>query len=433
MRIGSVTIDTADSALAALDRVDEKEYDAIATAIKMPGIDGRALLAAIHARRPGTPTLLIIGPGEHALAINALRGGACDFIQKPIDHERFVASVRRAIEGKMVASPLKALVSPSPLMATVVEAIRQVADSPLSILVQGETGTGKELVARAIHHLSPRGRHAFVAVDCGAIPDSLIESELFGFERGAFTGAHQRKDGQVQVARGGSLFLDEITNLPLATQSKLLRVLQERQARPLGGPRPVPIDVRIIAASNRSLEREVEEGRFRQDVYYRLNEFIITLPPLRERDDLLDLANKFLAEASTEFARPCAGISAQAAAVLERHRWPGNVRELRNVIRRATLLASDTIEPRHLAFRPVNGSELPIPSCEPPTGTSLKEIADAAAADAEQKAIRRTLETTKGNKTEAARLLRTDFKTLHLKMKQYGIDPLLFKEMRAAG
>ena len=336
---------------------------------------------------------------------------------------------------KIVASPLEWLVSPSRLMAIVVEQIKQVADSPLSILVQGETGTGKELVARAIHHLSARAQHAFVAVDCGAIPDSLIESELFGYERGAFTGAHQRKEGQFQLARGGSLFLDEITNLPLATQSKLLRVLQERQARPLGGIRPVPIDVRIIAASNLSLEREVHEGRFRQDLYYRLNEFIITLPPLRDRDDLLDLANKFLAEASIEFGRRCRGMSAEAAEVLGRHRWPGNVRELRNVIRRATLLASETIEPPHLAFLPLDGldgSGSTVPSHEPPVGASLKGIADAAAADAEQKAIRRMLQTTKGNKSEAARLLRTDFKTLHLKMKQYGIDPLRFKEMRVA-
>ena len=467
LRMGDVVVDTADSATVALDRITSEDYDAIVTDIKMPGMDGLALLAEIRARRPDTPTLMITGHGEHALAIDALRGGAYDFIQKPIDRDYFVASLRRAIQmtelsrqvkqqrlalehraqnlertveqrthelretKKVIASPLKWLANPSRLMANVVEQIKQVADSPLTIMIQGETGTGKELVARAIHHLSPRRDKPFVAVDCGAIPDTLIESELFGHEKGAFTGAHQRKQGQFQLAAGGSVFLDEITNLPFSTQSKLLRALQERQAQPLGSQWPVPIDARIIAASNVALEREVGAGRFRQDVYYRLNEFIITVPPLRERDDILDLANEFLAEASIEFGRPCREISYPAAELLVRHRWPGNVRELRNVIRRAILLASDTIDPEHLSFLPIDGSKATALPCEPaPLGASLKKIAEAAAADAEQKAIRGILQSTKGNKSEAARLLRTDFKTLHIKMKLYGIDPAPFKELR---
>jgi DNA-binding NtrC family response regulator len=467
LRMDDVTVETADSATAALDRIADQDYDAIVTDIKMPGMDGLALLAEIRARRPDTPTLMITGHGEHALAIDALRGGAYDFIQKPIDRDYFVASLRRAIQmtelsrqvkeqrvaleryaknlertiearthelqetKKVIGSPLKWLVTPSLLMKNVVEQIKQVAESPLRVLIQGETGTGKELVARAIHHLSRRGHKPFVAVDCGAIPDTLIESELFGHEKGAFTGAHQRKEGQFQLAEGGSLFLDEITNLPFSTQSKLLRALQERQAQPLGSTRPVRIDVRIIVASNVALDREMRAGRFRQDVYYRLNEFVITLPPLRERDDVLDLANEFLAEASMEFGRPCREISVAAAEVLLRHRWPGNVRELRNVIRRALLLASDTIDPQHLSFLPIDGSKPTMPPCEPAAlGRSLKEIAEAASADAEQKAIRRILQNTKGNKSEAARLLRTDFKTLHLKMKQYGINPEPFKELR---
>ena len=217
----------------------------------------------------------------------------------------------------------------------IVHRIRQVADSPLTVLVEGETGTGKELVARAVHQLSARREKPFIAVDCGAIPDTLIESELFGYEKGAFTGAQQRKEGQFELADGGTLFLDEIVNLPLSTQTKLLRALQERQVQRLGGKQPVRVDVRIIAASNVPLEREVRVGRFRQDVYYRLNEFGISLPPLRERDDILHLANEFLPEASMELGRPCRKISEAAAQVLLRYRWPGNVRELRNVIRRA--------------------------------------------------------------------------------------------------
>jgi two-component system nitrogen regulation response regulator GlnG len=305
-----------------------------------------------------------------------------------------------------------------------------VADSPLTILVQGETGTGKELVARAIHHLSARRKKPFVAVDCGAIPDTLIESELFGYERGAFTGAHQRKDGQFRLAEGGSLFLDEIVNIPLTTQSKLLRALQERQAQPLGSLRPVRVDVRIIAASNVSLDREVREGRFRQDVYYRLNEFVISLPPLRERDDILDLANEFLEEASIEFGRPCREICEAAAEALLNHNWPGNVRELRNVIRRGILVASDVIRVEHLSFLPVNAPPPPGRRAEAiPDGSSLKEIAETAAADAEQHAIRQALARTKGNKSEAARVLRTDYKTLHIKMKLYGIPAAQFRDV----
>jgi two-component system nitrogen regulation response regulator GlnG len=323
-------------------------------------------------------------------------------------------------------------------MQKIVQQVKQVADSPLTILVEGETGTGKEIVARAIHQLSARRKKPFVAVDCGAIPDTLIESELFGYEKGAFTGAHQRKEGLFPLAEGGSLFLDEIVNLPLPTQGKLLRALQERRVQPLGGKQLVRVDARIIAASNVGLEREVRAGRFRQDVYYRLNEFVITLPPLRERDNILHLANDFLSEASVEFGRPCREISEAAAECLLRYQWPGNVRELRNVIRRAILLASDVIEPEHLSFL----SGLPgLPGLsddaspatavreEPaPNGASLKEIAEAAAADAEQQAIRRVLQDTKGNKSEAARVLRTDYKTLHLKMKQYGIASGQYRE-----
>jgi len=319
-------------------------------------------------------------------------------------------------------------------MEKIVEQIKQVADSPLTVLVEGETGTGKELVARAIHQLSARREKPFIAVDCGAMPDTLIESELFGYEKGAFTGAHQRKEGQFQLAGGGTLFLDEIVNLPLTTQSKLLRALQERQVQPLGSKRPVRVDVRIIAASNVPLDREVRAGRFRQDVYYRVNEFGITLPPLRERgDDILHLANEFLPEAGMELGRPCRKISEAAAQVLLRYPWPGNVRELRNVIRRAILLASDVIEPEHLSVLPGEPSPATALRAEPAPGAasagdfSLKGIAEAAASDAERRAIRRVLQATRGNKSEAARQLRTDYKTLHLKMKHYDIDAGKFR------
>src|SRR5438094_2097404 len=465
LRMAGVAVDTADSAAAALDQIAVQDYDAIVTDIKMPGMDGLELLAEIRTRRPDTPTLMITGHGEHDLVVEALRGGAYDFIQKPIDREYLVTVLRRAIEVRelsrrmkqqqlalerhvneleviveertrelrqtngVIESPIPWLIGPGAQMEKIAEQIRQVADSPLTVLVEGETGTGKELVARAIHHLSSRREKPFVAVDCGAILDTLIESELFGYEKGAFTGAHQRKEGYFQRAHAGTLFLDEIANVPLPTQAKLLRALQEQQVQPLGSNEPIRVSARIIAASNVSLEREVRAGRFRQDVYYRLNEFGITLPPLRERDDILHLANEFLPEAGLELGRSCRKISEAAAQVLLRYHWPGNVRELRNVIRRAMLLASDVIEPEHLAVMPVDpdpGS--PLRGGPALVDSSLKEIADAAAADAERQAIRRVLQATKGNKSEAARLLRTDYKTLHLKMKQYAIPAGQFRQ-----
>jgi DNA-binding NtrC family response regulator len=474
LRMAGLTVDTASSGAAALDRIAARDYDAIVTDIKMPGMDGLELLAEIRTHWPDTPTLVITGHGEHDLVVHALRAGAYDFIRKPIDRDYFVASLRRAIEmhqlsrrvkeqqlalerhlneleaiveertrelretNKVIESPLRFLMGPNGQMGKIVAQIKQVADSPLTVLVEGETGTGKELVARAIHHLSARREKPFVAVDCGAIPDTLIESELFGYEKGAFTGAHQRKEGQFQLAGGGTLFLDEIVNLPLPTQAKLLRALQERQVQPLGSKRPIRVAARIIAASNVPLEREVRAGRFRQDVYFRLNEFGISLPPLRERDDILHLANEFLPEASMELGRPCRKISEAAAQVLLRYPWPGNVRELRNVIRRAILLASEVIEPEHLSVLPVDPSAAtavrgePAPGGSLLVGTSLKEIAEAAVADAERRAIRQVLQNTRGNKSEAARYLRTDYKTLHVKMKQYGIDAGPFRAFSAS-
>ena len=468
LRMGEIAVDTADSAVAALNRMSAHNYDAIITDIKMPGMDGLSLLAEIRTRQPEIPTLLLTGYDDYALAVQALRGGAYDFIQKPIDREYLVASLRQAIQTAISArqakqqqmalgrhvqelqrtveertrelqeanrafeSPLRWLISRSQQMKKVAQQIRQVAGSPLSVIVEGETGTGKELTARAIHQLSARCKKPFVAVDCGAIPDTLMESELFGYEKGAFTGAHQRKEGRFQMADGGSLFFDEMANVPLPIQAKLLRVLEERAVQPLGCKQLIRLDVRLIAASNVPLAQEVRAGRFRQDLYYRLNEFVITLPPLRGREDILDLANDFLAEASMEFGRPCREISEGAAEVLLRYHWPGNVRELRNVIRRAILLASDVIEADNLSFLQVGESPtIAIRTQQVASHSSLKEVAEAAAANAEQQAIRQALEVAAGNKSEAARLLQTDYKTLYLKIRQYGIDTNQFKQSPA--
>jgi DNA-binding NtrC family response regulator len=472
LRLNGVDVETVDSAAAALDRIAHRDYEAIVTDIKMPGMDGLQLLAEIKLRRPDIPTLMMTGHGETDLVVNALRGGACDFIRKPIDREYFVASLRRAMQMREVSRrakeeqlalerhirELEAQVEDSTLrlkerkkgpessvrwmegatgrMERVVQQIKQVAASPLTVLIEGETGTGKELAARAIHHRSNRRDEPFIAVDCGAIPETLIESELFGYEKGAFTGAHQRKEGQFQLARGGTLFLDEIVNIPLSTQAKLLRALQQREVQPLGSKLAVPVAVRIVAASNVPLMEEVRLGRFRADVYYRLNEFVITLPPLRERDNILQLAEQLVAEAAQELERPCRKISEAAAKILLRYHWPGNVRELRNVIRRACLISSDIIDAEHLsiAVDPCPPLVVADPAAAAPTvpgicpgRASLKEVSELAALDAEGQAIRLALQATGGNKSEAARLLRVDYKTLHLKMKRFGIEAGAFR------
>jgi two-component system nitrogen regulation response regulator GlnG len=461
LRMVGLTVETADSAAAALDRIADRDYDAIVTDIKMPGMDGLQLLAAIRTRRPDTPTLMISGHGETDLVVHALRGGACDFIPKPIDREYFVASLRRAIQMRELSRRAKeeqlALERHIGELEAAVEdrshklrERKKVSESPLTwmegltgrmahvvqqitVLIEGETGTGKELAARAIHHLSGRRDQPFVAVDCGAIPETLIESELFGYEKGAFTGAQQRKEGLFQLAGGGTLFLDEIVNIPLPTQAKLLRVLQQRQVQPLGSKHVVSVAVRIIAASNIPLSEEVRTGRFRADVYYRLNEFVITLPPLRERDNILALANSLLAEAAVALERPCSKISEAAAQILLRYHWPGNVRELRNVMRRACLLSLEVVEPEHLSILPLEPSAVTTRSpehasvCSTVGGSSLKELAELAVLDAEGQAIRLALQATGGNKSEAARLLKVDYKTLHLKMKRFGIHAEAFR------
>lgn len=428
---------TAADGQAALDHVRSDPPAIVLLDLRIPGIDGMVTLEKIQAVAPKIPVVMLTAHGDIPSAVRAMRLGAFDYLTKPVHSEEIVLTVRRALERRSLVAEVeelrnqledfgapRELMGLSGSMQQIAQQVKQVARSTLTVLIQGETGTGKELVARAIHQLSDRREKPFIALDCGAIPDTLIESELFGYEKGAFTGADRRKEGHFQLAEGGSLFLDEIANLPLATQSRFLRILQEREVHMLGGKHPVQVNVRIIAASNVPLEAEVQAGRFRQDLYYRLNEFVISLPPLRERhEDILPLARRFLTEASMEFGRPVRDIAEEGARRLLAYPWPGNVRELRNVIRQAVLLASDLIGPEHLMAltaenAPAHSRETPIPA---PARLSLRERADLAAALAEQQAIRQALQATRGNKSEAARLLRTDYKTLHLKMKRHGI------------
>ncbi len=427
---------TAADGAAALQQVQRQHPAVILMDLSMPRMGGMDALPEIKRLDPEVPVIICTAHADLTTAVRAMKLGAYDYLTKPFDVELLALTLERALERNQLRSRIDELnrqgpgsslaerMGGSPAIAQVIQQVSQVAESNFTVLVQGETGTGKELVARAIHQQSPRRQAPFVAVDCGAIPETLVESELFGHERGAFTGAQAKREGHFQLAKGGTLFLDEIGNVPLATQAKLLRALEQREIHPLGSARAVAVDARIIAATNTELEEGVKAGRFRADLYYRLSEFTITLPPLRSRrEDITHLAQRFLDEVSMELRRPVRRVSDDAMQALLRHDWPGNVRELKNVIRKAALLATDVVTAEHI---PALNASAPIPSraASQPSGEdlSLREVAELAAGQAEREVIRHVLGATKGNKSQAARLLRTDYTTLHAKMKRYGIS-----------
>ena len=411
--------------------------------VLMPRRGGMDALSELKRIAPDVPVIMCTAYMDVPTAVRAMQLGAYDYLTKPFDPALLLLTVKRALERQELLARIDELRSQgegislaermggSRPIESVIQQVAQVARSNFTVLIQGETGTGKELVARAIHNQSPRRDQPFVAVDCGAIPETLVESELFGYEKGAFTGAVRRKDGRFQAASGGTVFLDEVGNLPLPTQAKLLRAIEERQVTPLGATRPVPVDARIIAAANVDLAEASRAGRFRPDLYYRLNEFGISLPPLRSRrEDIAHLASRFLDEVSMELRRPVHGITDEAMELLRRHDWPGNVRELKNVIRKAALLATDLITPEFLpplvAPREAGQPAVVAPAVD--GELSLREVSEVATADAERRAIRQALEAARGNKSQAARLLRTDYTTLHAKMKRYGISARDFQD-----
>jgi DNA-binding NtrC family response regulator len=427
---------TAEDGAAALQAVPRERPAVILMDLSMPRMNGMDALPEIKRLDPELPVIICTAHADLATAVRAMKLGAYDYLTKPFDVELLILTLERAVERHRLHSRIEELkqqgqgstlaerMGGSPAIALVIQQVAQVAESNFTVLVQGETGTGKELVARAIHQQSPRRQSPFVAVDCGAIPETLVESELFGHERGAFTGAQARREGHFQLAKGGTLFLDEIGNVPLATQAKLLRALEQREVHPLGGARAVTVDARIIAATNSELEESVKAGRFRADLYYRLSEFTIALPPLRSRrEDIMHLSQRFLDEVSMELRRPVRRISDEAMQVLLHHDWPGNVRELRNVVRKAALLATDVVTPEHIPALSASAPAHARAGAEPVgEDLSLREVAELAAVQAEREIIRHALESTKGNKSQAARLLRTDYTTLHAKMKRYGIS-----------
>lgn len=444
MRREGLTPLLAQDGAEALQLVRARAPDVLLADLRMPGMDGMELMRQAKDLDPGLPVILITAFADVRGAVDALRAGAHDYLAKPFEHQQVIHVVLRALNerrakleqeysgdpGRHVV-PARETFGPSDAIGEVISALERVAKSNFSVLIVGETGSGKEVVARAIHHASGRARQPFVPVDCGAIPETLFESELFGHERGAFTGANQQTVGKIEGAHTGTLFLDEISNLPLASQAKLLRVLQEKTLYRVGGTKPIHVDVRMLAASGHHLESRCENGSFRPDLYFRLNEYTISIPPLRQRkEDIPYLAKRFLNIANIELSKSIKGFAPRAFEAMLAHGWPGNVRQLRSVVRRAVLLAEDIVNVEHLGLRQkpcelqAEGA-LAASSSTPgkeSVDLSLREIVSRSTIHVERTAIVGALRRTGGNKTKAARLLQVDYKTLHSKVKEYGIQ-----------
>jgi DNA-binding NtrC family response regulator len=418
--------------MAALAALEAREFDLLVTDLKMPGADGLEVLRRARKTSPELPVILITAHATVPTAVAALREGAFDYVQKPFDNEELRALVKRALEVTRLAREnrylraelrtrysLDAVVAESPGMREALELARRAAASRSTVLVTGESGTGKELVARAVHYHSERVGGAFVAVNCKALAPGVLESELFGHERGSFTGAERARPGLFERADGGTLFLDEIGEVEPEFQSKLLRVLQERRVQRVGASEEKPIDVRIVAATNRDLRAEIAAGRFREDLYFRLAVIPIHLPALRERrEDVLPLAHHFLARWNRELSRSVAGWTPEVERWLLTHAWPGNVRELENAIERGVVLArGDRIGFDDLLIDAPGEEPQPEAASGATSGASLQEFLDAAAAER----IRRVLEQTAGKRVDAARQLGIDRATLYRLMRRYGI------------
>jgi DNA-binding NtrC family response regulator len=421
-------VETAADGFKALARFNDFDPDLVLTDLKMPGMDGIELLRKLRELDRESAIVVMTAFGAVETAVSAMREGAADYLTKPLNTDELLVVLERALETRRLRREMTTLrrqvaeryrfeniVGSSAEMQQVFKTIAQVAPSRATVLLTGESGTGKELVAAAIHHRSPRASGPFIRLHCAALAESLLESELFGHERGAFTGAERRREGRFEQANGGTLFLDEISEISPSTQVKLLRVLQEREFERVGGNQTLHVDVRVIAATNRNLADLVKAGKFREDLFYRLNVINIRLPPLRERTgDVPALALHFLTKYAAENAKPVDKINELALAQLTAHTWPGNVREIENVIERAVVLAQeDTIEPEHL----------PPELASAPARTGAPTIPGASMADIERYAIVRTLEATGGSTTKTSEVLGISVRKIQYKLQEYVAAP----------
>jgi DNA-binding NtrC family response regulator len=401
--------------------------DLVITDLRMPGMGGLEFLRRLKDKWSDTEVVVMTAFGSIDTAVEAMRLGAYDYLTKPIDRERFGVVVEKALERRTLTSENKQLrdrletrthfdqmVGESQAMQRVYSLVEMVADSDVTVLLTGESGTGKELVARAIHHKSPRADESFITMNCGALPENLFESELFGYDKGAFTGAMSTKIGRFELADGGTLLLDEVGELSLKSQVDFLRVLETKEFRRLGGTKLIKVDTRILAATNRNLEEAVKQGVFREDLYYRLNVVPIRLPPLRERaDDVPLLVDRYLAESCARHHRGQKEVSREAMRLLRLYGWPGNVRQLRNLMERLVVTVKDaTIQSAHLPEE-IQTSKEDARTMLITLGTSLEQI--------ERQVIERTLKEVTNHRENAARLLGISLRTLQYKIKEYAI------------
>jgi len=420
---------TAASARAALDALDADPFDLLITDLRMPEMDGLDLLREARRRRPGLDVVLMTAHATIKTAITAMREGAADYLEKPFDRDELLLVAGRVLDQRGLreenqrlrqlvteTTALGNIIGEGQAMSTVFDIVRRAVPLHTTVLIQGESGTGKELVARHIHFSGPRKNKPFIVVNCAAIPDALVESELFGHEKGAFTGAEKSREGKFEIAHGGTIFLDEIGDMELASQAKLLRVLQDGVVERVGGAKPRPVDVRVIAATNRDLKTAVEDGTFRQDLFYRLDVLNLRLPPLRERiEDLPALIRHFREKIAKRIGKAAPEISADVVERMRRYRWPGNVRELENTLEQLFILTDAPVLrlehlPEKLREAAPESSQYSLPA----GGVVLEDL--------EQELIRQALQRSGGRVKEAAELLGLTYKTLQYRLKKHEID-----------
>ncbi|MBN1596462.1 sigma-54-dependent Fis family transcriptional regulator [candidate division FCPU426 bacterium] len=428
---------TAFNGEQGMDMAEAVSPDLVFLDMKLPGVDGLEVLQRLKSKNPSLPVIILSAFDNVSAAVKAMKLGAYDYISKPLNIDEMLITLKNAMNTTQLINEVEnlqrqikkhdSLIWSCASMQKVIDLVDRIAPYEVTVFIRGESGTGKELIAEYIHQHSQRAKEPLVSIDCSALPENLVESELFGYEKGAFTGAHTDKPGRFELAHGGTLFLDEIGNLPVTTQVKLLRVLQERCMHRLGGKKEIEINVRLITATNTDIEKAIQQGLFREDLYHRLNEFSLYLPSLRERqEDIELLVQHFISRFNPQFEKSVKQVSPEAMNFLKTYAWPGNVRELMNVIKRAVIMAQETIEFQHLPIEtfqarqtPIQEQAAPIPSDNPIR--PLKEICQEVARRVERETISRVLQETRWNKVKTARLLQINYKTLFNKMRELGI------------